>query len=337
MTTKKEPDSELLELYLKQNKNVTSNAPYPENYINPDPYKNESFDNGQYYKLVENDIQQDSFANDYEPRNSESNNQAFYGNSAVYGDRYKNQNVEKSQPKSSKNQSNNINNSIPVGSDNNYPRKPISFNSSFDKLPSIDTNQFNRGESLAKDRSELASDSFNSQENMGQKKVVKWNFWWDKPESNIRVPFSYIPEYKKKVNPKIGSFDKIHHKPGGGNIQVVNEKQTWRKEAKIDHIKRDYQKKGGDIKILDQKTNYNSGSKIGSLNNVNYRPGGGNIQILQQPFKKSGIKPRIDTGFLYEEVLVSADYQVKPTTRNESSHSPRSSRSPYSVRTHNFR
>ena len=106
MTTKKEPDSELLELYLKQNKNVTSNAPYPENYINPDPYKNESFDNGQYYKLVENDIQQDSFANDYEPRNSESNNQAFYGNSAVYGDRYKNQNVEKSQPKSSKNQSN---------------------------------------------------------------------------------------------------------------------------------------------------------------------------------------------------------------------------------------
>lgn len=74
------------------------------------------------------------------------------------------------------------------------------------------------------------------------------------------------------------------------------------------------------------------------LDNVNYRPGGGNIQILQQPFKKTGIKPRIDTGFLYEEVMVSADYQIKPTVRNESSHSPRSStRSPYSVRTHNFR
>lgn len=37
---------------------------------------------------------------------------------------------------------------------------------------------------------------------------------WDKPESNIRVPFSFIPEYKKKVNSKVGSLDYITHKPG---------------------------------------------------------------------------------------------------------------------------
>lgn len=175
MTTKKEPDSELLDLYLRQNKNTLTNGnTTAENYVNPDPYKSESFENGQYYKLVENGIQQDSFTNEYEPRNSDSNNQDFYGKSSGYGDRFKNQNVERPQPKSSKNQSNNIN-AIPT--DNNYPRKPIAFNASIDKLPSIDTNQNNRTESFTRDRSELASDSFNSQENAGHKKVVKWNFW----------------------------------------------------------------------------------------------------------------------------------------------------------------
>jgi hypothetical protein len=71
--------------------------------------------------------------------------------------------------------------------------------------------------------------------------------------------------------------------------------------------------------------------------NVSYKPGGGNIQILQQPFQKKGIRPRIDTGFMYEEVLVSNDYQVKPTVRNQGPPSPRSTRSPYSVRTHQYR
>lgn len=101
------------------------------------------------------------------------------------------------------------------------------------------------------------------------------------------MPFSYIPEYKKKVNSKVGSLDYITHKPGkqeewkiylfyqiisiyfvkigGGNIQVVNEKQLWRKEARVDHIKKDYSRRGGDIKVLDQKTNWNTNSKVGSL------------------------------------------------------------------------
>lgn len=29
--------------------------------------------------------------------------------------------------------------------------------------------------------------------------------------------------------------------------------------------------------------------------NANHAPGGGNIEILNMPFDKSGIKPRIDT------------------------------------------
>ncbi len=61
------------------------------------------------------------------------------------------------------------------------------------------------------------------------------------------MPFSYIPEWKKKVNAKVGSLDYVTHKPGGGNIQVVNEKPIWNKEAKVDHVKKDYIKKGNII------------------------------------------------------------------------------------------
>ncbi len=130
---------------------------------------------------------------------------------------------------------------------------------------------------------------------------------------------------------KVGSLEKISHKPGGGNIKVVNEKQLWRKEAKTDHIKRDYQRQGGNIQILDQKSTWSSSPKVGSLENIGHRPGGGNIQILQQPWEKKGVRPKIDTGFLYKEVLVSADYQVKP--RMDASQSPAS---PHTVKSHHL-
>ena len=72
--------------------------------------------------------------------------------------------------------------------------------------------------------------------------------------------------------------------------------------------------------------------------NINHKPGGGNIQILQQqPWEKKSIKPRIDTGFLYKEVVVSSDYQINKPIMRTDSHSPRSIRSPYTVKSHNFR
>ena len=69
------------------------------------------------------------------------------------------------------------------------------------------------------------------------------------------------------------------------------------------------------------------------------KPGGGDIQILDQPVKNNGIKPRIDTGFVYQDVLVSADYSVKPVVRKQHQIIPdRPVRSPYSdVRAHKFR
>lgn len=52
-----------------------------------------------------------------------------------------------------------------------------------------------------------------------------------------------------------------------------------------------------------------------NLGNLNHQPGGGNVQIIDQPFDKSGVRPRIDTGFIYEEVIVPVDYEVKPSPR----------------------
>ena len=56
-------------------------------------------------------------------------------------------------------------------------------------------------------------------------------------------------------------------------------------------------------------------NKIFLKENVNHLPGGGNISIIDQPFNRNGIKPRIDSGFIYEEVYVPVDYVVKPTPR----------------------
>lgn len=49
--------------------------------------------------------------------------------------------------------------------------------------------------------------------------------------------------------------------------------------------------------------------------NINHIPGGGNIAIVDQPFNRHGIRPRIDSGFIYEEAYVPIDYVVKTTPR----------------------
>lgn len=48
---------------------------------------------------------------------------------------------------------------------------------------------------------------------------------------------------------------------------------------------------------------------------MTHHPGGGNVEIIDQPFRKKGIKPRIDSGLIYEEVIVPVDYQIRTTPR----------------------
>ncbi len=185
----REPDSELLELYNRQTSNksfANLNNPRNSNYTNFDNISN------QYYKLVDNDIVQDSF--DREPSkqdltpprhtNIAKPNQKFASNSLNNG---------------SFNSPSQFSSSTDQQPTNRQSRRmPINNNNSdFTRFPVIE----------ARDRSggngEPRSDSVNSVDSNGAKKIIKWNLWWDKPESNIKVPFSYIPEYKKTVNAKV--------------------------------------------------------------------------------------------------------------------------------------
>lgn len=81
-----------------------------------------------------------------------------------------------------------------------------------------------------------------SQESTGSKKIIKWSVWWDKPESNLRVPSYPLPP--KDVPSKIGSLEKVSHKPGGGNKPVLNEKLQWPKVARTDHVFKGYRPGG---------------------------------------------------------------------------------------------
>lgn len=231
-----------------------------------------------------------------------------------------------------------------TNSQQNFQRKPVSgVSSSGDfRLPPIENKNVAYGNGEVDGDYERPESNGSDVSLKLTKNIVKWNFWWDKVDSNIRVRAGTIPNYKKKALPKVHSLDNYTYRPGGGNIKVIDQKPVWKKEPRTDHKMHDYHKNGGNIQIMNVKShNWKANSKINSLDNVRYQPGGGNIQILDQPnpTHRKGAKPRIDTGFVYQEMLVSQDYSVKPVVRRaEQLVPPRSQRSPFSdVRTHKFR
>lgn len=90
---------------------------------------------------------------------------------------------------------------------------------------------------------------------------------WDKPDSLLRVPSYALPP--KDVPSRIGSLERINHKPGfslalrylqkifqrffmvfisnskgGGNVNLINEKLRWNTSARTDHLAKGY-KPGG--------------------------------------------------------------------------------------------
>ena len=155
MTSKRESDSELLDLYNMQSSNKSfaslNNSRVPNNN-NSNSYDNIS---NQYYKLVDDDIIKDSF-----------------DNTSMLTDNFK---PEKRPHKTNKFHSSNTNslNNNSFNSPSNFstdqPRRrpPISNNQNESRLPAIEN----------KERNEPRSDSVNSVDSNGQKKIIKWNFW----------------------------------------------------------------------------------------------------------------------------------------------------------------
>lgn len=102
-------------------------------------------------------------------------------------------------------------------------------------------------------------------------------------ECDLQVQIVYKPVDLSKVTSKCGSLGNIHHKPGGGQVEVKSEKLDFKDRVQ---------------------------SKIGSLDNITHVPGGGNkkIETHKLTFRENA-KAKTDHGaeIVYKSPVVSGD------------------------------
>uniref|UniRef100_A0A8C1ZL48 Microtubule-associated protein n=1 Tax=Cyprinus carpio TaxID=7962 RepID=A0A8C1ZL48_CYPCA len=89
----------------------------------------------------------------------------------------------------------------------------------------------------------------------------------------------------KNIRSKIGSTDNLKHQPGGGRVQILDQKVDFSNvqskcgsKANLRHVPG-----GGNVQILHKKIDLtNVQSKCGSKDNIRHKPGGGNIEIRSE-------------------------------------------------------
>ncbi|XP_030195406.1 microtubule-associated protein tau isoform X8 [Gadus morhua] len=99
----------------------------------------------------------------------------------------------------------------------------------------------------------------------------------------------------KNVRSKIGSTDNIKHQPGGGKVQILDQKidvsnaqAKCGSKANLKHVPG-----GGNVQILDKKIDVtNVQARCGSKANLKHTPGGGKVQILEQKLDLSNVQSR---------------------------------------------
>ncbi|XP_050979833.1 microtubule-associated protein tau isoform X14 [Labeo rohita] len=99
----------------------------------------------------------------------------------------------------------------------------------------------------------------------------------------------------KNVRSKVGSTDNLKHQPGGGRVQILDQKVDFSNvqskcgsKSNLKHVPG-----GGNVKILDQKVDFSTvQSKCGSKDNLKHVPGGGNVQILDQKLDLTNVQAR---------------------------------------------
>uniref|UniRef100_A0A3P9JPU1 Microtubule-associated protein n=1 Tax=Oryzias latipes TaxID=8090 RepID=A0A3P9JPU1_ORYLA len=99
----------------------------------------------------------------------------------------------------------------------------------------------------------------------------------------------------KNVRSKIGSTENIKHQPGGGKVQILEQKldlsNVQAKCGSKDNIK--HQPGGGKVQILDKKLDLSSvQSRCGSKDNIKHTPGGGKVKILEQRLDFSNVQSK---------------------------------------------
>ncbi|XP_016145465.1 microtubule-associated protein tau-like isoform X4 [Sinocyclocheilus grahami] len=89
----------------------------------------------------------------------------------------------------------------------------------------------------------------------------------------------------KNIRSKVGSTDNLRHQPGGGQVQILDQKVDFSNiqskcgsKGNLRHVPG-----GGNVQILHKKIDLtNVQSKCGSKDNIRHKPGGGNIEIRSE-------------------------------------------------------
>ncbi|XP_046887805.1 microtubule-associated protein tau isoform X2 [Hypomesus transpacificus] len=89
----------------------------------------------------------------------------------------------------------------------------------------------------------------------------------------------------KNIRSKIGSTDNMKHQPGGGRVQILEQKidlsNVQSKCGSKDNMK--HVPGGGNVQILDRKVDVsNVQARCGSKDNMRHTPGGGRVQIVHK-------------------------------------------------------
>uniref|UniRef100_A0A3B5Q860 Microtubule-associated protein n=1 Tax=Xiphophorus maculatus TaxID=8083 RepID=A0A3B5Q860_XIPMA len=96
----------------------------------------------------------------------------------------------------------------------------------------------------------------------------------------------------KNVRSKVGSTDNMKHQPGGGKVQIVEQKLDFSsvqsKCGSKDNVK--HKPGGGNVQILDKKLDLSSvQARCGSKDNLKHKPGGGRVQIVHKKIDLSNV------------------------------------------------
>ncbi|XP_017339586.2 microtubule-associated protein tau isoform X16 [Ictalurus punctatus] len=99
----------------------------------------------------------------------------------------------------------------------------------------------------------------------------------------------------KNVRPKVGSTENMKHQPGGGRVQILDQKLDFSnvqsKCGSKDNMK--HVPGGGKVQILDKKVDFSSvQARCGSKDNIKHIPGGGKVQILNQKLDFTNVQSK---------------------------------------------
>ncbi|XP_061402688.1 microtubule-associated protein tau-like isoform X2 [Musca vetustissima] len=131
------------------------------------------------------------------------------------------------------------------------------------------------------------------------------------PMNKIQVGHAPSPNLKA-VRSKIGSLENASYKPGGGNVKIETKKIEIKAAPKIEAKNDKYTPRGGEKKIISTKLQWNAKSKIGSLENANHKPGGGDkkIETIKPDFKEKA-KPKVGSKDNVKHVAGGGDIKIQ--------------------------